>query len=58
MADAAGDPLRPKARGDARFAILLHSVDELFYPFDATPLPGRLLSADVRATTARLDAMP
>ena len=49
MADSAGDPLRPVGRREARFAILLHSVDELFYPFDATPLPDRLLSADVRA---------
>jgi hypothetical protein len=49
MADAAADPLRPVTRREARFAILLHSLDELFYPFDATPLPDRLLSSDVRA---------
>lgn len=48
MGDAAGDPLRPVRRAEARFAILLHSLEELFYPFDATPLPDRLLSADVR----------
>ena len=49
MADGAGDPLRPVGRSATPFAILLHSVDELFYPYDATPLPDRLLSADVRA---------
>lgn len=43
------DPLRPTVRAEARFAVLLHSLDELFYPLDATPLPDRLLSADVRA---------
>jgi hypothetical protein len=48
MSEAAGDPLRPVNRAGARFSILLHSLDELFYPFDATPLPDRLLSADVR----------
>ncbi len=44
-----GDPLRPTARAEAHFAVLLHSLDELFYPLDATPLPDRLLSSDVRS---------
>ena len=49
MADGAGDPLRPVGRSATPVASLGHSVDELFYPDDATPRPARLLSADVRS---------
>jgi hypothetical protein len=49
MADASADPLRPVGRSSTPFAIRLHSLDELFYPYDATSLPDRLLNTDVRS---------
>lgn len=42
-------PVGSDAPGTSAFAIRLDSIDSLFYPFDAAPVPERTLSSDVRS---------